>query len=114
MAEEGQCIFCAIAREKQQADVVYRDERVVIFRDIKPKYRVHLLAIPTQHLTTSAWGRAHAELIGYLFTTAARIAREQGLEESGFRLVVNHGRHAGQEIAHLHVHILGGEPLHPL
>ena len=114
MQREENCIFCAIARGAQQAEEVYRDERVVVFRDIKPKYRVHLLAIPTSHLTTAEWGKAQAELVGWLFTAAVRVAREQGLEKGGFRLVVNHGPHAGQEIDHLHVHILGGEPLRPL
>jgi histidine triad (HIT) family protein len=106
------CLFCRIARGETPADVVYSDDHVVCFRDISPKAPTHLLLIPREHIGSAAeLGEEHAELLGQLFAAAARVARDAGVVERGFRLVTNSGPGAGQSVNHLHFHLLGGRSL---
>jgi histidine triad (HIT) family protein len=109
------CLFCKIARKALPADVVFEDDAVLAFRDIHPKYVVHILIIPKKHLASAAAATsAEDALLGRLLRTGADIAQTQGIAESGFRLLTNTGSHSGQAVDHLHVHLLGGEPLRPL
>ncbi|MDU8924704.1 purine nucleoside phosphoramidase [Pasteurellaceae bacterium LIM206] len=113
MAEET--IFSKIIRKEIPADIVYQDELVTAFRDISPQARTHILIIPNKLIPTTNDVSASDELaLGRLFTVAAKIAKEEGIAEDGYRLVVNCNKHAGQEVFHLHMHLLGGEPLGPL
>ena len=105
-------IFGKIARGEIPADLVYEDEDLVVFRDISPQAPVHLLVIPRKSIATlNDAGPEDAELIGKLFLAAARVARETGIAERGYRTVVNCNAAAGQTVFHLHLHVLGGRPL---
>jgi histidine triad (HIT) family protein len=105
-------IFGKIARGEIPADLVYEDEDLVAFRDISPQAPVHLLIIPRKTIPTlNDAGPEDAELIGKLFLAAARVAREAGIAERGYRTVVNCNAAAGQTVFHLHLHVLGGRPL---
>lgn len=114
-SEQTDCIFCQIADGEASADIVFDGGDTVFFRDIHPKAPVHIVGIPKKHLTSLAdvHGDDHA-LVGKLLHEAAEVAAEAGLTENGFRVVTNVGRDAGQEVEHLHFHILGGESLGPL
>ena len=106
------CLFCRIASGEIPADIVAQDDQVVAFRDIAPKAPTHVLLIPRSHIASAAdLTEEHAELLGRLFATAARVAREAGVTERGFRLVTNSGAGAGQSVDHLHFHLLGGRSL---
>jgi histidine triad (HIT) family protein len=103
------CIFCQIAAHEISAQIVYEDEFAVAFHDIKPAAPVHILVIPRQHITGPLdVGSAHEPIIGHLLAVAAQIARQQGIAESGYRLVTNQGQDGGQSVFHLHLHLLGG------
>ena len=109
-------VFARILRDEIPADRVYEDREFVAFRDIEPVAPVHIVLIPRGEPPTSPAGlRAEdAEWAGRMLVLAARIAAEQGLEEGGYRLVFNAGRDAGQAVAHLHLHIVGGGNLGPI
>jgi histidine triad (HIT) family protein len=110
MADE--CVFCGIAAKRIKTAVQYEDEDVLAFPDIAPRAPVHLLIIPKKHITTANALTPEAErLAGHLLLVAARLAQEKGCAESGYRLIVNCNEDGGQEIFHLHVHLLGGRPL---
>ena len=103
------CLFCAIVEGKIKGNIVYQDDSVVAFKDINPKAPVHVLIIPRKHVAGVLDLTAEdGALIGHIFAVAARLAREQGIAESGFRVVVNSGADAGQSVYHLHYHLLGG------
>jgi histidine triad (HIT) family protein len=103
------CIFCRIAAGEIPSDVVHRDDLCVAFRDIEPRAPIHILIVPRRHVASLADLTADdAALAGHLQLTAARLAAEAGLTESGYRVVVNCGDDGGQTVPHLHVHLLGG------
>ena len=111
VGSEG-CIFCRIAGGETEAEVLHRDERVTAFRDNNPQAPVHVLVIPNEHLPSIAQvDGSHGDLLNRMFEAANRIAREEGIAEEGYRLVINKGRHGGQSVDHLHLHLLGGRPL---
>ena len=103
------CLFCALVEGKIKASIVYQDDRIVAFRDIKPQAPVHILIIPRKHVAgvLDIEPDDHA-LIAAIFQVAARLAHEQGIADSGFRVVVNSGADAGQSVFHLHYHLIGG------
>lgn len=106
------CLFCKIADKQIQAKVVYEDDRAVAFEDIDPQAPVHILVVPRKHISTTLdLGEEDKELVGHLFTVAAKIAREKGIADSGFRLVMNTNADAGQAVFHVHLHILGGRKM---
>ena len=106
------CIFCQIASGKIPSDIVYQDEEVIVFPDINPKAPTHLLIIPKKHIPSLAHvTEAELPLIGHMVNIANRLAKEKGMSERGYRLVVNCGEEAGQIIDHLHMHLLGGQKL---
>jgi len=112
MSEQQDCLFCRIIAGEITADVVYRDERSLAFRDINPQAPVHLLVIPHEHIESLDEATQKDEgMLGHLLRVAARVANEQGLSESGYRTVINTGAGAGQSVFHLHVHVLGGRAL---
>src|SRR4051794_19307630 len=104
------CIFCRVARGEVKADRLYEDEFVVAFRDIHPVAPVHVLIIPKQHIT-AAWelDQSHGFMLARMFVAANEVAGKEGIEESGYRLVINAGPDAGQSVDHLHMHLLGGK-----
>ncbi len=105
------CIFCKIIRGEIPSSKVYEDEKMLVFKDIEPKAKVHLLAIPKNHFKLLAeMDEGGAEDLKYILKKIPRIAKENGLE-NGYRLVINQGDDAGQTVFHLHIHILGGETL---
>ena len=113
MTEET--IFSKIIRREIPADIVYQDEYVTGFRDINPQAPVHILVVPNKVIPTANHASSEDEaMLGRLFTAAARIAEDEGIAASGYRLLVNNGPDAGQEVDHLHVHILGGRRLGPM
>ncbi len=102
------CLFCKIAAGEIPADIVFEDEQVVAFRDIYPKADVHLLLIPRQHIASlSELEPAHDALIAHMVRLLPKLAKDQGLDD-GYRTIVNTGPGGGQEIFHLHLHLLGG------
>jgi histidine triad (HIT) family protein len=106
------CLFCRVAAGEIPADVVERDEDVVAFRDINPKAPTHVLVIPREHIASAAdLAATDAELLGAMFAIANRVAQRDGVDATGYRLVANVGRDAGQSVDHLHLHLLGGRRL---
>ena len=113
MAEET--IFSKIIRREIPSDVVYQDELVTAFRDISPQAPTHILIVPNILIPTVNDVTAEHELaLGRMMTVAAKIARDEGLADDGYRLIVNCNRHGGQEVYHVHMHLLGGRPLGPM
>lgn len=109
---ENATIFGKILRGELPCDRVYEDADVLAFRDINPAAPVHILVIPKQHVVNLFdVTPEHDRLIGHLMRVAAQVAREQGLEEGGFRLVLNNGAGAGQTVFHMHAHVIGGREL---
>jgi histidine triad (HIT) family protein len=97
------------------ADVLYRDEELIAFRDIHPRARVHILIVPRKPIPTADdIADEDAPLIGRLFVVARDLARREGIAEDGYRLLINCREHGGQEVFHLHLHLIGGEPLGPM
>ena len=107
MGEE--CIFCKIVSGEIPANIVQRDDDVVAFEDIRPAAPVHLLIIPTRHISSIREVTPEdAPLVGKLIATANALAKKKGVHEQGFRLNFNAGPHGGQTVYHLHLHLLGG------
>ena len=103
------CLFCGIVEGRVKGNVVYRDESVVAFKDIRPQAPVHILIVPRKHVATVLDLEVNDQaVVGQIFLVVAKLARDQGIDESGFRLVVNSGPDAGQTVFHLHFHLLGG------
>lgn len=109
------CVFCKIVKGEIPAKVVYEDETVMAFHDINPQAPVHILIIPKEHIpTVNDLKEKHEELVGHILLVAKRIAKELGVAESGYRILVNCNRDGGQEIYHLHFHLFAGKPLGPM
>ena len=109
------CLFCKIAAGDIPAQVVHRTDTTLAFRDINPAAPVHVLVIPFAHYPDlPALAQADAPLAGQVLATAAEVAKAEGLTAEGYRVIFNTGRHAGQEVRHVHAHVLGGAPLGPL
>ena len=105
------CIFCRIPSE-DAGQVIYRDERVYVIRDIAPMAPLHLLIIPLQHLGSLAYiGPGQIPIMGQLFVVAEEMARREGVTLSGYRLILNQGPDSGQVVPHLHMHLLAGRKL---
>jgi len=105
-------IFAKIIRKEIPAKIVYEDDRVLAFRDVEPKASTHILIVPKKDIARVSEALAEDEpVLGHLLTVAAEIARKEGIEGTGYRLVINNGAHAGESVAHLHLHLLGGRPM---
>lgn len=108
----NETIFSKIIRREIPADIVYEDDTCLAFRDINPQAPIHILIIPKEPLASVADAEErHADMLGHLVVTARQVARAEGILENGFRLVVNAGQDGGQEVHHLHIHLLGGRRL---
>ena len=104
------CIFCQIAEGNVKADIVYQDDKAVVFKDIHPKKPIHWLVIPKKHLASiNELEAGDSELAGHLLITAKKLAMEYGFADNGYRVIINTRAHGGQEVDHLHIHILAGE-----
>ena len=108
-------LFERIIQGELPANFVYRDDRVVAFRDIHPRAPVHVLIVPIKPIATAndVTGQDEA-LLGHMLVVAAQIAAREGIAENGYRLIINCNSHGGQEVYHLHIHLLGGKPLGPM
>ncbi len=103
------CLFCKIAEKKMKAKIIYEDDLAVAFEDIAPQAPVHVLVIPKKHIpTTLDLKKEDHALIGHLCQVATQVAKEKGIAEWGFRLVMNTNAEAGQSVYHIHLHVLGG------
>lgn len=104
------CLFCKIVSKVTPADIVFENESCLAFRDINPQAPVHILIVPKVHVEGIQSATMEHDLQGLLLR-AAEIARSEGIDKSGYRLVINAGQGAGQSVFHLHVHLLGGRPM---
>jgi len=108
----GDCLFCRIVSKEIPAKILFENERLLVFEDIRPKAPSHILVIPKDHFASLNDAPDGAEaLLGEILFRAREIAQERGIGESGYRIVLNTGRDSGQEVFHIHFHILGGRPL---
>lgn len=106
------CIFCRIVAGDIPADIVYQDDDVVAFRDLNPQAPMHVLVIPRRHIATlNDLTPADAELVGRMYLAAAKVAEQEGHAEAGYRTVFNCNRAGGQEVYHLHLHVMGGRQM---
>lgn len=110
MTNSSSCIFCKIVSGEDKADIVYRDEQATAFRDIHPVGPTHILIVPNRHIeSVSALETEDEPLMGHLFTVARKLAEQEGIAQTGYRLITNTGAHGGQTVFHLHVHLIGGQ-----
>lgn len=108
-------IFSKIISKEIPSDMVYQDDSVTAFRDINPKAPTHILIIPNKLIPTVADVKKDDEpVLGHMITVAAKIARDEGIADDGYRLLINCKEHGGQEVYHLHIHLFGGRPLGPM
>ena len=109
------CIFCKIARHEIPSEVVYENDTVIGFRDISPMAPVHILIIPKEHINPKiAVSEEEAKVVSDIFLAAREIAKQEEINERGFRIISNTGDDSGQEVEHLHFHVLGGKKLGPM
>ena len=106
------CLFCKIISGKIPAKIVSKDEEVVVFADINPAAPVHMMVVPVKHIVSlAAMAEKDSAIVGKMTAAANKVAKEQGISERGYRLIINSGPDAGQVIQHLHMHLLGGREL---
>lgn len=106
------CIFCKIAAKQLPATIIYEDDEMIAFEDLKPLRPVHILVIPKKHIPSFAHlGQEDRLLMGDIMLVISQIAREKGIAETGYRIVNNCGEDGGQVVGHLHFHLLGGEKM---
>jgi len=109
------CLFCRIAAGEIPATIVHETESTLAFRDIGPKAPVHVLVIPRVHYAdVAALAEADPALAGELLAATAAVARAEGLRDQGYRTIFNSGGYGGQEVFHVHAHVVGGQPLGPM
>lgn len=107
------CVFCKIANGEIPTDLVYEDEWVAAINDIEPMAPIHILFVPKKHIASSnAFAQGEdAAIVGHIFEAIAKVAKEQGFAEDGYRVVTNCGTNGGQSVPHLHFHVLGGKKI---
>ncbi len=104
------CIFCKIVSNEAKATIVYRDEQVTAFRDVRPVAPTHILIVPNKHIdSVGMLAPEDEQLIGHIFTVARKLAVDEGVANGGYRLITNTGANGGQTVFHLHVHLIGGQ-----
>lgn len=107
------CVFCKIANNEINSDIVYEDDDVMAFRDISPQAPHHILCIPRKHISTiNDADNEDVALLGKLTLAARQVANELGVASDGYRLVMNCNGHGGQTVFHIHMHLLAGRPMH--
>jgi histidine triad (HIT) family protein len=105
-----ECAFCRIVARKAPGDILYQDDLATAFRDIHPAGPTHILVVPNRHIPSVNDLTAEDELLtGHLVTVARQLARAEGIDQSGYRLIINTGPHAGQAVFHIHLHLIGGQ-----
>tara|TARA_A100001037_G_C14694175_1_gene433016 strand:+ start:85 stop:426 length:342 start_codon:yes stop_codon:yes gene_type:complete len=107
------CLFCKIIRGQIPCCKVFENEKILAFKDINPVAKVHVLIIPKIHIENTGQ-RKHIDILGELLISAEDIAHKLNIFESGYRIIINRGKDAGQIIDHIHLHLIGGEPLNPI
>ena len=106
------CIFCKIIKKEIPSNIVYESDDIIAFRDVNPIAPVHILVIPKKHLNSVLDLNVEDEmLVGKIYMVINKIAKQEGIDKTGFRIVVNCGEDGGQEVKHLHFHIIGGKKL---
>jgi len=106
------CIFCKIIAGEIPSEKLYADEQVTAFRDINPVAPTHILIVPNRHIASNNEVTSEDEaLVGHLFTTARQLAEQEGIDQSGYRLIINTGPDGGQIVYHLHLHLIGGHKM---
>ena len=106
------CIFCKIIKKEIPASIVYEDDQIIAFKDIQPAAPIHILVIPKKHIASLVELNEEDELlIGKIYTVINKVAEAQSVKEKGYRVIVNCGKDGGQEVGHLHFHLLAGKKL---
>ena len=106
------CIFCKIINKEIPSDIVYEDDEIIAFNDISPVAPIHILVIPKKHISSAIdINEENEKIIGKIFLAINKIAKKQGFDKDGFRIINNCGNNGGQEVMHLHFHILAGTKL---
>lgn len=106
------CIFCKIVNGEIPSTKVYEDDKVLAFKDISPEAPVHIVVIPKEHIrSTNELNENNSSIVAHIFTVINKIAEEQGIKDSGYRIINNCGEHGGQTVNHIHFHLLGGRNL---
>ena len=109
-----QCVFCRIVAGQEQSDVLYDDEEITVFRDIRPQAPTHVLIVPNEHVSSvTQLLQRNSALLAKMFSKAHDVAEAAGIADRGYRLVINTGPDAGQVVDHLHLHLLGGKAMRP-
>ncbi|SFA75657.1 histidine triad nucleotide-binding protein [Clostridium frigidicarnis] len=106
------CIFCKIVNKEIPSTKVYEDDKVLAFKDISPEAPVHIVIVPKEHIrSTNELNENNASIVAHIFIIINKIAEEQGIKDSGYRIINNCGEHGGQTVNHIHFHLLGGRNL---
>ena len=106
------CIFCKIINKEIPSDIVYEDDEIIAFNDISPVAPIHILVIPKKHISSAIdINEENEKIIGKIFLVINKIAKEKGFDKDGFRIINNCGNNGGQEVMHLHFHVIGGTKL---
>jgi histidine triad (HIT) family protein len=113
------CLFCKIGNGEIKADIVYQNDKIIAFKDIRPIAPVHILIIPKEHISSmNRVSEERTDLLGELLYYTTKIAKELEIAEDGYKILIRTGKHGGQEVPHLHLHLLGGaklsEGIHPI
>jgi histidine triad (HIT) family protein len=109
---DDSCLFCKIIAGEIPSQKLFQDEQVTAFRDIHPVAPTHVLIIPNKHIASvNELAPEDEKVVGYLFTVAKKLAEQEGIRDTGYRLILNTGPHAGQEVFHLHLHLIGGQKM---
>lgn len=106
------CLFCKLIAREVPANILYEDDEILAFSDIRPAAPTHALVIPKKHIVSLDDAKPEdAELLGKMMVVASRVAKDAGIQESGWRFVINNGQNAGQSVFHIHAHVLGGRAM---
>ena len=106
------CVFCKIIKREIPSDIVYEDEKVIAFKDINPAAPIHILVVPKKHIETLLEvNKEDSEIIAHIYQVINKIAKENNFADDGFRVIANCGKDSGQEVMHIHFHILAGRKL---
>lgn len=116
MTTDPDCIFCKIVAREIPSDVIHEDKVVTAFRDINPVAPTHILIVPKKHIPdNNAFTNEDEPIAGHMFTIVRDLARQEGIAETGYRLIMNTGEHGHQEVMHMHLHLIGGKSMqHPM
>ena len=110
------CLFCKIVSGEIPGTIVFRDDQATAFRDINPAGPTHILIVPNRHIeSVNVLESGDEPLMGHLFSVAGQLAKSEGIDQSGYRLIINTGADGGQTVFHIHVHLIGGQRMkHPM